>query len=95
MFMYGIGFFIATILIQYLFYKVKHNTPQRTNGIMVGTNAIVAICVLGVISHNVYFFSAVIGLAMADKLGRKWNGVNNNYLTEGIFLNNDSNDFSN
>lgn len=38
---------------------------------MVGTNAIVAICVLGVISHNVYFFSAVIGLAMADKLGRK------------------------
>lgn len=62
---------IATILIQYLFYKVKHNTPQRTNGIMVGTNAIVAICVLGVISHNVYFFSAVIGLAMADKLGRK------------------------
>ena len=54
-----------------LFYKVKHNTPQRTNGIMVGTNAIVAICVLGVISHNVYFFSAVIGLAMADKLGRK------------------------
>ena len=62
--MYGIGFFIATILIQYLFYKVKHNTPQ-------GTNAIVAICVLGVISHNVYFFSAVIGFAMADKLGRK------------------------
>lgn len=56
---------------EYLFYKVKHNTPQRTNGIMVGTNAIVAICVLGVISHNVYFFSAVIGLAMADKLGRK------------------------
>ena len=43
MFMYGIGFFIATILIQYLFYKVKHNTPQRTNCIMVGTNAIVAI----------------------------------------------------
>ena len=38
---------------------------------MVGTNAIVAICVLGVISHNVYFFSAVIGFAMADKLGRK------------------------
>lgn len=71
MLMYGIGFFIVTLLIQCLFYKVNHNTPQGTNGIMVGTNAIVAICVLGVISHNVYFFSAVIGFVMADKLGRK------------------------
>lgn len=71
MFMYGIGFFIATLLIQYLFYKVKYNTPQGANGIMVGTNAIVTICVLGMISHNVYFFSAVIGFVMADKLGRK------------------------
>ena len=62
MFMYGIGFFIATILMQYLFYKVKHNTPQGTNGIMVGTNAIVAICVLGVISHNVCFFPQLLVL---------------------------------
>ena len=70
MLMYGIGFFIVTISIQYFFYKVRHNTPQGKCGVMVGKSTIVAICAVGEISHNVYFFSAVIGFIVADELGK-------------------------
>ena len=31
-FMYGIGFFMITILVQYSIYKIRHNVPQNKNG---------------------------------------------------------------
>jgi len=37
---------------------------------MVGKNAIIALCMLGLISNNIYFLSAVIGLAIADEIGK-------------------------
>mgnify|MGYP004551626197 CR=1 FL=1 len=68
--MYGIGFFLTTILVQYFFYKIRHNIPQDKNGVMVGKNAIIVLCVLGLISDNICFFSAIIGLIIADELGK-------------------------
>ncbi len=69
-FMYGIGFFLITILVQYSIYKIRNNVPQNKNGVMVGKNAIIALCMLGLISNNIYFLSAVIGLAIADEIGK-------------------------
>ena len=69
-FMYGIGFFLITILVQYSIYKIRNNVPQNKNGVMVGKNAIIALCMLGLISNNIYFISAVIGLAIADEIGK-------------------------
>lgn len=69
-FMYGIGFFLITILVQYSIYKIRHNVPQNKNGVMVGKNAIIALCMFGLISNNIYFLSAVIGLAIADEIGK-------------------------
>ena len=68
-FMYGIEFFLITILVQYSIYKIRNNVPQNKNGVMVGKNAIIALCMLGLISNNIYFLSAVIGLAIADEIG--------------------------
>ena len=69
-FMYGIGFFLITILVQYSIYKIRNNVPQNKNGVMVGKNAIIALCMLGLISNNIYFLSAVIGLAIDDEIGK-------------------------
>lgn len=69
-FMYGIGFFLITILVQYSIYKIRNNVPQNKNGVMVGKNAIIALCMLGLISNNIYFLSAVIGLAIANEIGK-------------------------
>ncbi len=69
-FMYGIGFFLITILVKYSIYKIRNNVPQNKNGVMVGKNAIIALCMLGLISNNIYFLSAVIGLAIADEIGK-------------------------
>lgn len=69
-FMYGTGFFLITILVQYSIYKIRNNVPQNKNGVMVGKNAIIALCMLGLISNNIYFLSAVIGLAIADEIGK-------------------------
>lgn len=69
-FMYGIGFFLITILVQYSIYKIRNNVPQNKSGVMVGKNAIIALCMLGLISNNIYFLSAVIGLAIADEIGK-------------------------
>ena len=67
---YGIGFFLITILVQYSIYKIRNNVPQNKNGVMVGKNAIIALCMLGLISNNIYFLSAVIGLAIDDEIGK-------------------------
>ena len=69
-FMHGIGSFLITILVQYSIYKIRNNVPQNKNGVMVGKNAIIALCMLGLISNNIYFLSAVIGLAIADEIGK-------------------------
>lgn len=54
---------------QYFFYKIRHNIPQDKNGVMVGKNAIIVLCVLGLISDNICSFPAIIGFIIADELG--------------------------
>lgn len=68
--MYGIGFFLAAILVQYFIYRIRHNIPQDKNGIMVGKNTIIVLCILGLIRNNIYFLSAIIGFVIADELGK-------------------------
>ena len=50
---YGIGFFLCTLLIQYMLFKVRKNHNHGPNGIWVGSRAILVLCVVGIINHKI------------------------------------------
>lgn len=55
---YGIGFFLCTLLIQYLLFKVRKNHNHEPNGVWVGNRAIMVLCVVGIINYKVEFICA-------------------------------------
>lgn len=48
---YGIGYFVVTLLIQYMLFKLRKNHNHGPNGIWVGSSAIIVLCVIGIINH--------------------------------------------
>ena len=42
---YGIGYFVCTLLIQYMLFKLRKNYNHGPNGVWVGTRAIIVLCV--------------------------------------------------
>lgn len=52
---YGIGFFLCTLLIQYLLFKVRKNHNHEPNGVWVGNRAIMVLCVVGIINYKYEF----------------------------------------
>ena len=48
---YGIGFFLCTLLIQYMLFKVRKNHNHGSNGVWVGNRAIMVLCVVGIVNH--------------------------------------------
>ncbi|MFG6330126.1 MAG: hypothetical protein K1W06_11775, partial [Lachnospiraceae bacterium] len=58
---YGIGFFIATILPQYILHKLRRDGNKGKTPLWVGTSAIIILCVCGLIMKNVAYLAAVIG----------------------------------
>lgn len=71
--LYAVGFFLCTILIQYLLHKLNKN--KRKVKIWSGKNPIIVICTLGIIQTNISYLAAVIGFVVADEIGRVigWN----------------------
>lgn len=69
MVLYAIGFFLITMLIQYLLSKRSH---RKTHSIefWTGSSAIIAICVLGIISNNIHYLAAILGFVIADDVGK-------------------------
>lgn len=47
---YGI-FFLFTLLIQYMLFKLRKNHNHGVNGIWVGSRAIMVLCVVGIMNH--------------------------------------------
>ena len=67
---YGVGFWICTLCIQFLLYKIRCNHNHGQNGIWVGGRAIVVICVVGILTHNINYLAAVLGFILADEIGK-------------------------
>ena len=60
---YGIGFFLCTLLIQYMLFKVRKNHNHGPNGIWVGNRAILVLCVVGIMNHKIGYLAAILGLS--------------------------------
>ena len=67
---YGIGFFLCTLLIQYLLYKIRKNHNHGTNSIWVGNRSIIVLCVVGIMNHNIGYLTAILGFICADEAGK-------------------------
>lgn len=67
---YGIGFFLCTLLIQYFLFKVRKNHNHGPNGVWVGSRAIMVLCVVGIINHNIWYLAAILGFICADEVGK-------------------------
>ena len=63
---YGIGFFVLTLLLQYLLSKFRKDCNQCDSAIWVGNNAIIVICIFGIMQHNIDYFAAITGFIVAD-----------------------------
>lgn len=60
-----IGFFIITILIQSSLAKINCRVS-----IWQGSNAVIAICALGIVFQNIHYFAAIIGFSIANEIGK-------------------------
>ena len=69
--LYAIGFFIFTIFLQWLLYKVRRNHNQRNSAIWVDNGAIIVICVMGLMTKNVNYFAALLGFIVGDEVGKQ------------------------
>lgn len=68
--LYAIGFFIFTIFLQWLLHKVRKNHNQGNSAIWVGNGAIIVICVMGLMTKNINYFSALLGFVVGDEVGK-------------------------
>lgn len=69
--LFAVGFFLFTLLLQWILFKVRRNHNRGDSAIWVGYGTIVVICVMGLIYNNVNYFSAIIGFIIGDEVGKK------------------------
>lgn len=69
--LYGIGFCLCTLLIQGVLYKLRNKHNQGNTAIWVGNSAIIVICIMGLMTHNTNYFSAILGFIIADEIGKQ------------------------
>ena len=67
--LYGVGFFLITLLIQYLLSNRRKNRNDKSY-FWVGSNTIVVICVMGIVLKDINYLAAVIGFVFADDIGK-------------------------
>lgn len=67
---YGSVFFVCTLLIQYMLFKLRKNHNHGSNGVWVGSRAIMVLCVIGIINHNIGYLAAIFGFICADEAGK-------------------------
>lgn len=66
---YGIAFFLLTLLIQYLLRNYNNNDRRLT--LWTGTECIIIICIIGLLQADLNYYAAAIGFAFADKVGNR------------------------
>ena len=67
---YGIVFFLCTLLIQYMLFKFRKNHNHGSNSVWVGNRAIMVLCVVGIINYKVEYLAAILGFICADEVGK-------------------------
>lgn len=71
-FLYGLGFFIITLILQFVLHKFRKNQNKGTGSIWTGTQAIVIIAAIGIINGQIQYLAAIIGFAIADEAGKSF-----------------------
>lgn len=67
MILYAVGFFLITLVLQYLLSKRKN---MSIVAIWQGTSTVIVICILGIVTKNINYLAAVLGFAIADEIGK-------------------------
>ncbi len=71
-FVYGIVFFILTLIIQYLLHIFQKN-KNKQYPIWTGTSVVTIIALTGIFTKTPYYLGAVIGYTIADRIGKELN----------------------
>ena len=66
---YGIGFFIATLLIQAVVHGISKGKNKKWM-IYTGPSAITCLCVIGIMKNEIALLAAIIGIVIADEIGK-------------------------
>ena len=53
--LYAVGFFLITLLIQFFLSIIRKNRNRGKGAIGVGRSAVIAICVMGIVSRNINY----------------------------------------
>ena len=69
--LYAIGFFMITLLFQYLLHRFRKNGNRGQGAIWVGKSAAIVICVMGIVTKNINYLGAVLGFLLSDEIGKK------------------------
>ena len=65
---YGIGVFVLTLLLQYLLLRFRKDSNQGDSAIWVGNNAVIVICIFGIMEGDIDYFAGIIGFIVADAM---------------------------
>ena len=68
---YAVGFFVFTIFLQWLLYRLRKNHNQGASAVWVGTGVMIVICVIGLVTKNINYFAALLGFIAGDELGKQ------------------------
>lgn len=71
MVLYVAGYFLITLLLQFVLHKFRKNGNRGNDALWVGRSAVLVICIMGMLSKNVNYLGAVLGFLMADGIGKK------------------------
>ena len=69
--LYVVGFFLITLLIQFFLHRFRKNGNRGKGAIWAGRSAVIAICVMGIVSRNINYLGAVLGFLLADEIGKR------------------------
>lgn len=67
---YVIGFFIITLLIQYLLHILRKDGNLTGSTLWVGTGVVIILCMFGIIKQDTNYFASIIGYVSADEIGK-------------------------
>lgn len=67
---YGIGFFIITLLIQYLLHILRKDGNLMGSTLWAGISVGIILCIFGIIQQDTNYFASIIGYVSADEIGK-------------------------
>ena len=67
---YGIGFFLCTLLLQFVLHRMRKNKNKKYP-IWAGASVVIIVAMTGIITRNIAYLGAVIGYVTADNIGKE------------------------